>query len=357
MRRGEPSDPVFREPLARLSAAHPLPAGWNLVSCFVERVALAAATMHLVGLVSEGPGDMQATGSAASPVALPIDRAYFELLERTSLLAVMAAGSDRFPLLDGAGRVRGSCAREEAFPSAPAGASWAYARSNGVAAGASFADACRAAEFELIERDRVLRSWYGQSLPRRLSTPTLAGPFAGPEADNATHHFQAYQFGDDRCRGPVVVGVFGFPRHGSAPLVYGFGAGEVRSTALSHAERECRQRLGFLWGEDVPQAAPAFATTAAFHQEYYLWPGGHPHLRAWLAGDRARQGDLRAVPRRPRQAVPAQRLFIDLTFGPAAHGVRVVKALPVDELALVFGQGHPQIGGPRPETLAPHPIV
>ena len=53
-----------------------------------------------------------------------------------------------------------------------------------------------------------------------------------------------------------------------------FGARCEVHEAVAAATCECLQRLGFLWGEAIPQDLPAFAPTPDLHQEYYLHP---PH--------------------------------------------------------------------------------
>jgi hypothetical protein len=340
--------------LEELVRVYRLPAGWTAPECFVDEVAAGGWSIHLVGLISRDSNGAEATGSAADVSGFPLARAYFELLERTSLLAMTADPEARPVVRDRTGEVVGTCPREVAFPRAPPGAPWAYARSNGVALGRSLEAACRSAELELVERDRVLRSWYGETRP--IALPDWR--FESPPGPDAIYAFQAYEFPSPAGQAEtgahsIVAGVFGFPVADQRfPLVYGFGAGTARTEALAHAARECQQRLGFLLGEEIPAAMPAFATTADFHQDYYLWPRMHERLRIWLTGGHTIHARTLARPDGPGTG----RLFLDLTPKTGLRDLRVVRALPGPEIPLVFGRGHPWASRAVPEQLQVHPI-
>jgi hypothetical protein len=306
--------------------------------------------IDVAGLVSRGPDGLDAVGSAAGRFESALPRAYFELVERVCVLEAMRSSATCFPALDTCGRVTARLERAEVFASAPGAASWVYSRSNGVALGRSWAAASSAAELELIERDRVLRSWYGCTRPIVLARAALT-ELSGLQA---CYDIEAYEFPAERQPGPRVAGVFGFPRSHSAPLVCGFGAGLTLEGALSRSAGECQQRLGFLWGEQIPSAEPEFALQPEYHQEYYLWPGRHARLRAWLAGEHVRYaGVLTPLVESP----PRERRFVDLTPECGIGGLRVVKAIAGDELPLVFGRGHPWAAPSLPQELEIHPIA
>lgn len=325
----------------------PLAASWREPEVFEDLVEIAGVPIHLVGLCAKGDDGRDVTGSAASVDGPPRQRAYFELLERASILDAIARPSAHLSVLDERGRNAGHSAHEAVFPLAPSDASFRYARSNGVAAGASFEHASEAAFLELVERDRVLRSWYGALAPVRFREPEL-GPLARLESQ---YRFDVFEFPEDGSDLSVVA-VFGFPRAAGAPLIRGAGAGRSRGAAENRAIRECLQSVGFLWGEEVPAVEPAFATTADYHQEYYLWPESLPRLRRWLDGERR---DVRAFS--STLAVRSSgRRFADLSPPHLAGRLHVLKALPDGELPLVFGAGHPFLDAPLAEELRVHPV-
>jgi len=218
-----------------------------------------------------------------------------------------------------------------------------WARSNGIALGVTWKDAAERARLELVERDRILRSWYGELSPTRIDEPDGVVP----DALKLAHRLEWYEFGTEP---DSVVALFGFPEP-SAPFVYGFGAGRDREAAARSAAREWIQRLGFLWGEAVPTEPPDVAPTPDFHQEHYLYAGNLERVRAWLRGDHA---SFSGVLSAPRSALDAH--YVDLTPAWLRSGLRVVKAVSGGRVPLCFGLGHPWAPA-CPEELMVHPIV
>jgi hypothetical protein len=330
--------------LARLTKRYPLPNGLGEPEVFAEVVQIHAVSIQVAGVATMVDGEC-ITGSAGSLVEPPLKRAYLELLERLAVLNAIARTDATVPVWDESGASRGAEPRSAVFPQPPVVSSWCWARSNGVAVGGTWDDAARRARLELIERDRVLRSWYGEDTPTRIAV----GDDFIPGALRASYEFEAYEFGGGS--GSVAVGVFGFPRN-DEPLVYGFGARANLLDATTSAASECLQRLAFLWGEALPDAPPAFAPTPAFHQEHYLYAGNREGLRRWLCGGhRSFCGILGAMPE------PAEPSYVDLTPVALASRLRVVKAIAAGHVPLTFGRGHPLLQGEAPEELAVHPIV
>ncbi|HEY6725703.1 MAG TPA: YcaO-like family protein, partial [Polyangiaceae bacterium] len=251
-------------------------------------------------------------------------------------------------LLDAAGNVLGTCDRSLAFPVSPQGSSWAYARSNGVAAGADWAGACAAAQAEARERHHVLCAWYGYSVPtRRVLDDRTLRQLA------SLYDFEVYGFpapANDAIEPSFsVIGCFGFPRLSEAPFLAGFGAAPDLQAAEERALRETLQRLGFLWGEAIPDVEPPLARTADYHQELYLWPPMQARVRAWLAGAHAgRCGSFPATAGR----LPG---FIDITPEHLAPRLRVAKLVTGVGLTLTFGVGHPEVEGAA--ALGAHPVA
>ncbi len=192
-----------------------------------------------------------------------------------------------------------------------------------------------------MERDRLLRSWFGELTPERVALPESALPTALSNA----YVFEAFSFGaPDR----EVMGVFGFPTK-NGPMAYGFSAAADAGEALERAAAECVQRIGFLWGEPLPEREPEPLLGPSFHQEFFLFPPSRRRLVAWLRGEHRGRCTLRSS-----QLEPAQ--FVDLT--PAAfEGLFVAKAIPRGELQLTFGVGHPGVTGALPRELSVHPIA
>ncbi|HLV66636.1 MAG TPA: YcaO-like family protein [Polyangiaceae bacterium] len=321
----------------------------------MDRVLLFGRTFHLVGFTSVSAAGETVTGSAADMGDAPIARAYFELLERACVLDAVERAASEYGLRDATGRALGTCPSDVVFPREPPGAGFRYSLSNGVAAGRTWTDASAAALAELVERDRVLRSWFGESRPEPVPLPPRS-IFA--ELASA-YELRAYRFpspGEDRSattKALTAVGVFGFPRSPNFPLVYGLAAANSPQQALFRAQRECLQRLAFLWGEDIPEQEPTFSPSAAYHQEFYLWPAAHERLRRWLDGGSYDPDFL--VPPHPEAA--QEDRFVDLTPVTLRNALLVIKAIPSSQLPLTFGKEHPFIPSERAARSGLHPIA
>jgi hypothetical protein len=352
--------------LDQLQRAYPLSRGWRTTEVVADTVQLLGQPMHRAGLVAErrlparggarsagnGSSTSPAVGSAAQLDGSPLERSYFELLERVSLLEVLRAP----PLLCRLRRFDGDAAGDfggaALFPESPDPARFRYARSNGVALHRSWRDACRRAAWELVERDRVLRAWLGAIRPE----PLELGDEAVPAALRGGFEWLAYGFDAEPVEvdgEPVsVVGVFAFPRVPEAPLVYGFAARPGRPDATRSALEECLQRLGFLFGEAIPERPPAPAPNPLFHQEHFLYPGHHRWLRAWLDDGHDRYAE------RPRtRAIAGEPIFADLTPPELRGRLVVAKAVWPDTLPLAFGPGPEHLLRHLPPELRIHPVA
>ncbi len=338
------------EPLAELDALEasaPLPEGWEIAESLFEATEVPGLSVSVAGLFARAADGREALGSAGARGAAPVARAYFELFERIAVLEALARPRARYAVRGLEGEAD-SLEFSEVFPEPPPSALFKYSRSNGVAAGPSWSAACASASAELVERDRLLRAWYGEGRPVRVSLPeddafrTLEPWYA----------FEAYSFPPPTTleSGLAVAAVFGFPKVAEAPLVFGSAAAPKLPSALTAALRECLQRWGFLWGERIPSQAPSFAPTADYHQELYLWPEMHAELRRFLQGGHAGLATLKGLP--GGGAGPCR--FVDLSL---ARGPVVARALPRTELPLTFGRGHPFAHTGLPESLSVHPIA
>lgn len=322
-----------------------LPPGWSPPEPFEECAEISGTSIRLAGFSSISPDGKLVTGSAASTSSSPAARAFFELLERAAVIDRLACPRDFYEALDEHGIPVGRLSHGEVFPESPDPERWQYSRSNGVAAAPTFARARLAARMELVERDRVLRSWFGGSAPRRLFGLRTAQRIF----DDRLYSVELYSFPEgpaERARG-AVVGMFAFPKCETVPFVVGTGAGPSLFSAVRRATRECVQRLGFLWGEPIPAVPPAFEPTPLYHQELYLCPSMQPRLRSWLSGHHHRGRSVPASTRRP--------CYVDLTPEHLLSRIRVVKALPAGELPLTFGLQPPS--WEWDESYGVHPIA
>lgn len=339
------ASPIALE-LDDLTARFPLPAAVGVES-FSETVLVSGVPIHLAGFAAEIDGEC-ITGSAAEFGSPPVLRAYMELVERLSVLVAMRRKDTPATLRDAEGSRVGLAPASHVFPESPDASRWRWARSNGVAVAATWKEAAMRARWELIERDRILRSFYGEIEPRRVPAP----PGATPKGLQELYRFRAYMF-DSPCSEDHVAMLVGFPRQND-PLVYGFGCRSSGGAAVEVASAECVQRLGFLAGEPLPDASPARAPTPDFHQEHYLYPRNHDRLRRWLRGEHARhRGCL--DPSLPR--APDEPRFVDLTPRELQGRAFVVRAVARGHVPLAFGVGHPLLGSNAPDAVAVHPVA
>jgi YcaO cyclodehydratase, ATP-ad Mg2+-binding len=328
---------------------HALPQGWLSPSVVEDTLDADGVELRRAGFSSRAPMGEEIVGSAAEFDGSPIERAYFELLERVSTVEWLARRPSSCDLLTFEEQLAGRRPWEEIAPESLDPARWRYARSNGVALHEDWQSASRRAFWELCERDRVLRAWYGETVPTKVPLAVEATPLARAKS----YDWLAYTFPDSQrggfSQGVNVLGVFGMPKTHSAPLVFGYGARPSLEDAFTAAVREATQLLAFLWGEPLPTAAPAPAPTPGFHLDAYQWIGHHGILRRWLEGEHAQY--RRLLPERPE--LSARVLFVDLT--PSwLNGLRVSRAVCPAALPLVFGDD--PMTAHLPPQIRTHPI-
>lgn len=328
----------------------PLPDGWSAPSLVEDVIVADGVSLRRAGLCSTAPSGEEVTGSAAGVSGDVVARGRFELLERASTVEAIRRDGEAL-VRDRDGQDIAAIATRELFPISDAPDRWRPARSSGVALHAGWRDACDRALWEVVERDRVLRSWYGAAAPRCEAFDAAAHGLGA----TSRYDWEAHRFVDDDpppwSDGIVVVGVFGFPRDAGVPLVLGYGARPDASAATAAAAAEAAQLLAFLWGEDLPTTPPAPGPTPMHHLENLLWSGTAPRLRRWLAGEHVRWGG--AAPRRP-PADPGGPRYADLTPGWMPDGLRVARAIVPDATPLAFGDAPG--AAHLPAELRIHPI-
>jgi hypothetical protein len=286
--------------------------GWTIDEVVDDVIEIAGVRIHRSGVTALAEDGLAITGSAAALHESPSTRAWYELLERASIIA-----------------------SEPAPPRTP---ERAPSRSNGVALAHDEDDARRRARLELAERDRVLRSWHGELRPETLVVPSDALP------PMRTHVWRAARLPGHRLWSAdvEVVAIVGFAHDSAQPLLRGFGAGADLRSALTHAIGECVQALAFLAADDIPREQPSPAPTPIFHLDHYLWPPSHATLHAWLDG---RFGE-----REPTPCEDAVTTFTDITPCWARGRFHVARARCDAAHPLVFGP-------PLDPAVPPHPIA
>ena len=347
--------------LSELLDSHPLPPGWALPEHFTETILVGSSVVELSGLLVVSPIGEQITGSAASvsSSASATARSYFELLERVSVVTAMSDRTRDYELRDRLGRSAGHVSRCELFAESPEPDRWRPSRSNGVALHVTWQEACDRAAAELVERDRVLRSWYGESVPRPCELPEAMIP-AGLQS---LASWMAYELETGGCgvrSALTVVCVVGVPKIDTTPLAYGFAARPTRLQAIEAAASEAVQRFGFLFGEAIPQVPPSSAPTPDFHQEFFLCPSSHAVLYKWLRGiSRSEERPLeKHLPqKRQRQLEKSDEVFfVDVTPKHLGRLLFVAKAICPSAEPLVFGQPAPHRADCNP-AMRVHPIA
>ena len=328
----------------------PLPDGWSELEVVADVVVADGVELHRVGMATTGPQGEEITGSAAEASFSPEERSYFELLERAATLHALKDPRPFYELRTSEGLPMGECAAEVLFPESDAPTLWRYARSSGVAIHTDWKTAALRASWELAERDRLLRAWYGEIRPKRLVDCDLAG-----FARATSYEWCAFSFPEPSAehfsRDLQVVGVFGFPGRADAPLVLGYGARPDLAAAIDAAAREAMQGLAFLWGEPVTDHAPELGPTPMHHLERFQFQGHHRLLRRWLDGAHMAYG-AGATPRGGSASVVA---CADLTPPWLGGGYRVAKAFCTGAVPLAFGDV--PFAAHLPAAVRAHPIA
>lgn len=321
---------------------------WKMETPFQDQITIEGLKIILCGLQATHPEFGTATGSSGSVGRPPSETAWFELIERMTIMENLT--KELFPLCSMAkGDLAGQIARADIFPIASSPL-FMHSKSNGVALHDSWEEACKRAAFELIERHLVLASWVGMTAPKVLRGSVRAGPL---QLLGKIYEIQRLDFGSQAVAGFKdsihVSGVVLLSKSGNAPLIIAFGAGFSPEESLVKAEAETLQRLGFLWGEEIPQELPAFQANNLFHQEYFLLPANRSKIEAWIAGDFLRQNAALSQALMPMDFADLTR-FHDL-------GMYVAKAVAPNAIPLVFGQWRSGVFKDLPEDRLIHPIA
>lgn len=331
----------------------PLPDGWSATERVLDTIEIAGLSIHRAGVASVAPTGEELTGAAADLDSPPEARAHFELLERIGTLEAIAEGRS-LVVRDAAGAELGLLPAARVFPRSEDEARYREARSNGVAVHRSWEEATFRARAELVERNHVLRSWYGLEAPRRIDLPASSAwpvPRHLPDYEWRACVFEPREV-EGWAAGVSVCGLFGLPRRDESPFLAGYGARATTELAILAAASELTQSLAFLWGEELPSTLPPPAPHAGAHLEWSLFPGNRARLAAWLDGEHRAHGPARtAIPRRQLETAV---VYADLTPPWLANRARLVRAMHPHAMRLVFGESPDALH--LPPALRIHPI-
>jgi hypothetical protein len=325
----------------------PLPEGWSLSERVDDVVLVDGLAIRRVGLCAASEHG-QAVGSAADVGEDSTQRATYELLERIALAEALRPSENAIRVRTASGEEQGKTLLEDIFPPSDAPDRWAFARSSGVSLHSDWTRACEGAERELIERDRVLRAWMGQTLAVRIPNGVASSIFS----ETPSYDWRTYLFPPPEApvirRDVEVVGVFGFPKAQDKPFVFGYAARSNRYEAVLSAQREALQLLAFLWGEPIPDVEPDLVPAPMTHLETYQVRDRHATLLRWLE-------EGHAAYHRPLPAVEDDSLrYADLTPSWLAGRFRVARAICPAAIPLTFGRS--PLLAHLPSHLQIHPI-
>lgn len=303
-----------------LQQIYPLSNKWGKIELFSETVIIEKHALDLIGLSVTNSEQMEVTASAGDwqqkidNDETLISRAYYELLERTSICEAM---NDNI--------------LSQYFPQRQQPTDWQYAKSNGVAAGANFEFAKNAAYAELFERDAILRSWYGATVIQSVSIDKLSD---SPLCFIPKTQVKFYQFFSEPNL--HVIAAFLFSENVEIPTTFGFAAHTSFTKAIDKAAQECSQRLGFLYGEPPVEDYPEFSATPSYHQDYFLRFKSHALLKEWLNNEHYKQ----CHSEQQLPTLSTKTTYIDITPRHLKNQLHIIKAVNDTCLPLIFGLTH-----------------
>lgn len=320
-----------------------LEGGFIVTECVEDIVHAADLSLARRAYAAARADGQVITGSAAAIGRCGAERAFAELLERA---ATLAAIETPFLLLRTVeGEAIGTVDTRDVFRETGR-ADARFSRSNGVALAEDWETARKRATFELIERDAILRSWFGESRPVALDDVSF------PATDVYTWRAVSLPLAPAWAAqvSAEVVFVCAFPRRSGVPLLRGSACRATLHEAIEAARGEALQSLAFLWSEEIPERAPHVAPTAIFHLDHYLCAENHGRLAAWLDGAHARDD----APKWGEAADPTIR-WADVTPGGASY--RVAVAWSAAAVPLIFGEWPALESTPSARAFGPHPIA
>src|SRR5262245_6870749 len=83
-----------------LKQAYPLPVHWSRIQLFAETTCVNGVPIEVMGMSAENASGQSAHGSAGNVGGSPVQRAYFELLERAAIVDAMHSELRCYEVLD-----------------------------------------------------------------------------------------------------------------------------------------------------------------------------------------------------------------------------------------------------------------
>lgn len=349
---------MVKQKLKKLLVQYPLSDEWSRPEIYSEEFKFNELTLNLVGLSTFNKNDTLVTSSATAIRSFPIERAFFELIERTSIIEAENKKNSIFQSYKKNGQMVASKTHKEVFLSESNPEVSQYSKSNGVAVQLTQEKAIQNSLNELVERDKIIRSWFGENKPLKI-IPIFNYYEKIKKELNKDYTISSYIFKSPLTEQTTyldkinVVGTFGFPKDENRPLLLGFGASENLQMAITHSLDECLQRLGFLWDESISPVLPEFSPSALYHQEYFLRKEGIEKIKKWLKGQHAHGQFNKSIFQEDNDLVT----FIDITPEHLTDKLKVMKAQSGHHVPLIFGKGYADFFPESAENLFIHPIT
>ncbi|OFZ82042.1 MAG: hypothetical protein A2583_15810 [Bdellovibrionales bacterium RIFOXYD1_FULL_53_11] len=307
-----------------------IPGRWKKPEEFRQEVDVLGIKLFLSGFSSSN-GAMELVGSSAGMDRHEPERSAFELLERITTVEAEESGLIAFDKLDGICR---------------------YSKSNGIAIHTDKNTALQKSYFEVVERDRVLRSWFGDiANPVVLRSCPDVRLLGRLEPLAAVFDLRVFEFVENLSRSKTFVhGFFGLPKNDNAACFFGFGADSEESASIAKAVGEGLQRLGFTWGEKADFDPAAFKPTAIDHLLYYHDPARNGLIRRWCSNGNGRY--LKFIPHEPPRCV-----WNNIALKSMQDRIYAYQCKSDDLLPLTFGFDHPYARGLVPDEIRVHPLA
>ena len=302
---------------------------YTLIENFHEIEKIDDAEVELSGVAYKAPCGKILSGSAGSLVnsskkLSTKDRAFFEFLERASVFEHTQKSET------------------------PQGETWKSSISNGVAIHTSEKEATASAYYEVIERDRVLRSWYTNEQPE------LRDDLLDIETSKLFHSYEFHTYRVPSHPGDLFLSfncIMTVARHIKNNIyILGFGVADDDQQASRKSLNETIQRIGFLHGE-VMTGEIDFSPSALYHQDFYLKPENSMLIENWLEGKNPVQVDL------PPLYEFEEMSKIDITPRELAGHFHVIKVTSSQRVPLIFGKDYKILNSHIPASLEVHPIA
>ncbi len=319
-----------------------LPKQWSNLDHYIQHFDQLGIKAWSVGLTANNLSGLEVSASAVgSDKKLSIERAYFELIERASIIDSIQNKVGHFQV---------STQPDE----------WTFAKSNGVAAHKHFENAKTNAILEVVERDHVLRSWYYQDNPTLIANngaEILLPLMSYYNIQVAIIHQEKLPILDKEV---YTIGVFAFPKSTNSkkfPVLCGFACRASIREATTHAANEAIQRLVFLHDETISNDI-IFSPTPMFHLDYASTDEGMDKIWHWINAERANQHS---------SSINQDLIFCDTSLDqwtihelvlPLQSGEPyVVQACNTNRMPLTFGRGNPSVVEGFNEKFWIHPIA